>query len=69
MKRRLYGYGVDVGFYGNSIRQTRRHIQQYLHSVLTAIGLKRGNDYYVSTNYLFIRHIKHTVGQIGRAHV
>lgn len=64
MKRKLYRYGMDIDCGCNSIRQTKRCIQQYLYSVLSAIGLKRGYDYHVSTNSLFIRHIKNVVGRI-----
>ena len=64
MKRKLYYYGIDVDCSCNSVRQTKEMVQQYLYSVLSTIGLKRGYDYYVSINSLFIRHIKNIVGRV-----
>ena len=64
MKCKLYRYGMDIAYDSNSIRQTKRCVRQYLYSVLSAIGLKRGYDYLVSTNSLFIRHIKNVVGRV-----
>ena len=64
MKRKLYNYGMNIECSYNSIRQAKAYIRQYILSVLSAIGLKRGCDYSVSTHSLFIRHIKNVVGRI-----
>lgn len=64
MKRDIYCYGVDINYRCSSTHQTKKCIQNYLLAVLSAIGLKRGHDYNVSTNHLFIRHIKNVVGRV-----
>lgn len=64
MKRKAYNYGIDIDCSCNSIRQTKNCIKQFLLFILDAIGLERGYDYRVTTEYLFIRHIKTVVGRI-----
>lgn len=64
MKRKPYNYGVKIDYVCNSIKQAKKDIQSYIQSIMTAIGLRRGYDYHVSDNYLFIRHIKNIVGRI-----
>lgn len=64
MKRKIYYYGIDIYYNSNSVRQTKKCVQKYLYSVLSAIGLKRGYDYRISINSLYIRHIKNIVGRI-----
>lgn len=64
MKRKIHNYGVDLECGCNSMKQTKDCIKQYLKSALCAIGLKRGYDYTVTSDFLFIRHIKNVVGRI-----
>lgn len=64
MKYGTYNYGIDVECSCNSIRQTKSCIKRFLLSILDAVGLKRGYDYYVTNEYLFIRHIKTVVGRV-----
>lgn len=64
MKRRQNTYRVEAGIQFAYSKQSKYEIQRYVSSVLNAIGLKRGYDYTVSSNSLFIRHIKTVVGRI-----
>lgn len=63
-KKRVKKHVTDINFNSESLKDVNIHIKQFLKSVLPQIGLKPGVDFWVTCNYLKIRHIKKVTGKI-----
>lgn len=53
-----------IDFKSDSYKKTKHHIKEFLKSILSQIGLISGRDYWVTTNFLKIKHLKNVTGKI-----
>lgn len=63
-RKRVKKHVTDINFNSESLSDVRLYIKLFLKSVLPQIGLKSGVDFWVTGNYLRIRHIKTVTGKI-----
>lgn len=55
---------INTNFNSVSIKDAKSHIKQFLKALLPQIGLQNGIDYWVTNNFLRIRHLKQLTGKI-----
>lgn len=55
---------VYTEFNSTSIKDAKHNIKRFLKALLSQIGLQSGIDYWVTNDFLRIRHLKQVTGKI-----
>lgn len=64
MTRRRKKHIVCAEFNCSSINKVKHNIKKFLKALLSQIGLQSGIDYWVTNDFLRIRHLKQVTGKI-----